>query len=77
MTLLMVSRIPTVSTKHMKVPVWMFIPLMLVVVWFASSVITQPWFTLGVATLVYALTIPLVIVIFLKEKSEYNKNADK
>ncbi len=76
-TLLMVSRIPTVSTKHMKVPVWMFIPLMLVVVWFASSVITQPWFTLGVATLVYALTIPLGIIIFLKEKREYNKNQNK
>ena len=55
----------------------MIIPLMLVVVWFASSVITQPWFTLGVATLVYALTIPLGIVVFFKEKSEYNKKAGK
>lgn len=73
-TFLMVSRIPTVSTKHMKVPVWMFLPLMAAVVWFASSIITQPWFTLGVATVLYALSIPVGIYIFMREKREYIKN---
>ena len=76
-TFLMVSQIPTVSTKHMKVPVWMFIPLMLIVVLFASSIITQPWFTLGVSTLLYAVSIPIGIVVFLKEKKEYNKQESK
>lgn len=65
---LMVSRIPTVSTKKMKVPTFMFIPMMLVVALFASFIISQPWMTLGVMTALYALSIPVGIFVFLHEK---------
>lgn len=65
---LMVSRIPTFSTKKLKVPTWLFIPLMLFVALFASFIITQPWFTLGTLTLLYALSIPVGIFVFVKEK---------
>ena len=68
---LMVSRIPTVSTKKMKVPTFMFIPMMLVVALFASFIISQPWMTLGVMTALYALSIPVGIFVFLHEKREY------
>lgn len=68
---LMVSRIPTISTKKMKVPTYLLIPLMLIVVLFASFIITQPWFTLGFMTVCYALSIPLGVVFFLKEKKKY------
>ena len=69
---LMVSRIPTISTKKMKVPTYMLMPMMLIVALFASFIITQPWFTLGIMTVVYALSIPVGVVVFLKEKKKYN-----
>lgn len=68
---LMVSRIPTISTKKMKVPTYMLMPMMLIVALFASFIITQPWFTLGIMTAVYALSIPVGVVIFLREKRKY------
>ena len=74
-SLLMVSRIPTISTKKMRVPTYMFIPMMLIVALFASFVLSQPWLTLGISTLCYALSIPVGVVIFLKEKHDYEKKA--
>lgn len=70
-TFLMVSRIPTISTKKMKVPTYMFMPMMLIVTLFATFIITQPWFTLGLMTVLYALSIPVGVVVFLKEKREF------
>ena len=72
--LLMVSRIPTISTKKMRVPTCLLVPMMLVVALFASFIISQPWLTLGIATLLYACSIPIGIIVFLKEKAEYSKN---
>lgn len=74
-SLLMVSRIPTISTKKMRVPTYMVIPMMLVVALFASFVLSQPWLTLGISTLCYALSIPVGVLIFLKEKHDYEKKA--
>ena len=68
---LMVSRIPTISTKKMKIPTCFFLPLMLLVALFASFIISQPWLTLGVLTAFYALSIPLGVCIFLREKKAY------
>ena len=73
-TFLMVSRIPTISTKKMKVPTYMFMPMMLIVALFATFIITQPWMTLGVMTIIYALSIPIGVVVFLQEKRAYEKN---
>lgn len=70
-TFLMVSRIPTVSTKKLKIPTYMMMPLMLIVALFASFIITQPWITLGTMTFLYALSIPVGVLIFLKEKREF------
>ena len=71
--LLMVSRIPTFSTKKLKVPTWMFIPMMLIVAFFANFVITQPWLTLGLMTVIYALSIPVSVLVFLHEKRTCEK----
>ena len=68
---LMVSRIPTISTKKMKVPTYLVMPMMLLIALFASFIITQPWFTLGLMTIVYAISIPVGVVVFLKEKKKY------
>ena len=72
-SLLMISRIPTVSTKKMRVPTYMVAPMMLIVVLFASFAINQPWLTFGISTALYALSIPVGIIVFLKEKAEYEK----
>lgn len=65
---LMVSRIPTISTKHMKVPSYMIMPLMLIVTLFASFIISQPWLTLGLMVIAYILSLPVGVAIFLKAK---------
>ena len=70
-TLLMVSRIPTFSTKKLKIPTYMLMPLMLIVALFASFIISQPWLTLGLATLCYAISIPVGIIVFWMEKKKY------
>ncbi len=70
-TFLMVSRIPTFSTKKLKIPSYLFLPIILVVVLFASFVISQPWLTLGISTLCYALSIPVGVVVFWNEKRKY------
>jgi CDP-diacylglycerol--serine O-phosphatidyltransferase len=75
--LLMVSRIPTISTKKMRVPTCMVLPMMLAVILFASFVISQPWLTFGILTALYACSIPLGIIFFTKEKSAYlNKRSN-
>lgn len=71
--ILMVSRIPTISTKKVKIPTYMFMPLMLVVVFIASFMISQTWLTLSLMTLCYAISIPLGTIVFLKEKRKYEK----
>ena len=72
-SLLMVSRIPTISTKKMRVPSYIVLPMMLFVILFASFVISQPWLTFGIITALYACSIPLGIIFFLKEKAAYEK----
>ena len=72
--LLMVSRIPTVSTKKWRVPGYMFIPLMLLVALFASFIITAPWLTLGIMVGLYAVSIPFGVICFFKLKRNFEQN---
>lgn len=74
---LMVSRIPTISLKKLKVQTYMMLPLMLFVVLFIHFMITQPWLTLGIMTGIYALTIPLGVVKFLYDKKKSKADALK
>lgn len=69
---LMVSRIPTISLKKMKVHTSMFLPLMLLVVLFINFMLTQPWLTLGVLTGLYVLSIPLGVIKFFIDKKKYS-----
>ena len=52
-----------------------YYPMMLIVALFASFIISQPWLTLGIMTALYALSIPVGILVFLKEKREYLKRS--
>lgn len=68
---LMVSRIPTISLKKTKVHQAMFMPLMLVVVLFINFMLIQPWLTLGVMTLLYLFSIPIVALRFARDKKAF------
>ncbi len=70
--MLMISRIPTISTKHMKVPSYIIAPLFVIVVLGATLVFSMPWAVLSTMVIIYALTIPVGIIYFLKSKKAYN-----
>lgn len=73
---LMVSRIPTLSLKKTKISADLFIPIMILFVLFVSCLITQPWLTLGIVTLLYVLTIPLTIIRFMHERHKAGENKE-
>jgi CDP-diacylglycerol--serine O-phosphatidyltransferase len=70
---LMVSRIPTFSAKKLKIPTYLFLPLLLVLVLFASFILSHPWTTLGIITFAYALSIPVSVIVFWKARAEAGK----
>ena len=57
-SILMVSRVPVYSGKHMRLkPQWV-LPLMILIGAFAAFLVTDPWATLSVVGIVYTLSIP-------------------
>jgi len=68
--ILMVSKIPTFSSKKAKVPSFMIVPLMLFVTLFASYMISQPWMTLAAIVGIYLLSIPVGILFFISQKKK-------
>ena len=69
--MLMISRIPTISTKKLKVPTYMVIPLVVILVFGATLIFSMPWLVLSSLSLLYAITIPLGVMVFLKAKKQY------
>lgn len=65
------SRIPTISLKKTHIRASMTIPLLIIIALIANFLFTQPWLTLGVLTALYALSIPVGILMFLKDKKNY------
>jgi CDP-diacylglycerol--serine O-phosphatidyltransferase len=59
--LLMISRIPTVSLKRIRIPHHLVIPTLLGVVVVTALVTTAPWPTLSLIGVVYLASIPLTI----------------
>lgn len=58
---LMISRIPTYSFKHFRVPAPWAVPLMLLVGLLAAFLVTAPWTTLSVLGVLYLGTIPFAV----------------
>jgi CDP-diacylglycerol--serine O-phosphatidyltransferase len=59
--ILMASRIPTFSAKHMRIPHWVVLPLMIGFGLWVAAMIIEPWITLAVTGLGYLLTFPFSI----------------
>jgi CDP-diacylglycerol--serine O-phosphatidyltransferase len=63
-SVLMVSRVPIYSGKHMRLkPQWV-LPLMIVIGAFAAFLVTDPWATLSVVGIVYIASIPFSVMSF-------------
>lgn len=71
---LMVSRIPTWSTKQLKVPSKMVMPLLGVSALFIAALIQAPWPTLTAMCMTYIATIPFAIRHFRKIVKDSKEN---
>jgi CDP-diacylglycerol--serine O-phosphatidyltransferase len=66
--LLMVSRIPTFSSKQIRVPSQATIPMLGLVGLFLAALIHAPWMTLSICVTVYAVSLPLAWRIYKKRE---------
>lgn len=60
--LLMVSRVPVYSGKHMRLKPQLVVPLMVLVGIFAGFLVTEPWASLSLLGLAYIATIPMSVM---------------
>lgn len=67
---MMVSRIPTFSLKHTKVPARMTVPVMALVGLYIAALIHAPWITLTVVSVIYLGSIPLILHQYRKLEKE-------
>jgi len=66
--LLMISKVPTVSLKRIRIPHDMVIPTLLGFGVATAFLTTEPWLTLTVVGIVYVSSIPLTIHSYLRLK---------
>ena len=67
---LMASQIPTISTKNTKISHKFIYPILILITIFIASLIIEPWIMLPLMGLVYILTIPISIMMFLASHSK-------
>ena len=71
---LMASRLPTVSLKHLHISK-SWLPFVLAgLLLLIAFLVSNFWLTLGVAGLVYIVTVPLTGWIFLKVRARYERD---
>ena len=58
-SILMVSRVPVYSGKHVRLKPHWVVPIMIFIGAFAAFLVTDPWATLSLVGILYLLTIPL------------------
>ena len=68
---LMASRIPSVSLKALKVSRSARLPTLVACLLLIACFITNLWLTLGVIGAIYILTVPVVVLLFLRGKAKY------
>lgn len=66
--ILMVSRVPTFSGKHVRLRPQLVLPLMILIGLIAAFLVTDTWATLSVLGLLYLAAIPLSVVSFSRLK---------
>lgn len=70
-SIMMVSKIPTICLKKLHIPAPMLIPMMLIFALTAGFMVNKPFATASVLTSIYLLSLPVGFYLFLKEKKKY------
>ncbi len=73
---MMVSRIPTYSTKRIKMPAKFGMPALGLAVVFIAALVHAPWLTLTVSAFLYMAAIPLAISHFRRLQKEHADDED-
>ncbi|NQV45410.1 MAG: CDP-diacylglycerol O-phosphatidyltransferase, partial [Rhodospirillales bacterium] len=73
---LLVSRVPTLSFKRLKVSRDWFMPTMVLVVVLVAGVFTVPWFSLTAILVLYLLSFPFSLRKHAKLNREWKKQTD-
>ena len=68
---LMASRFPTISAKHLRVPAKRMVPVLLFVMFVIGMLVSQFWLTLGVIGILYLLSVPVCGTVFLRMRNRY------
>ena len=73
--ILMASRVPTISAKHLRVPTKYMVPVLLVVMFVIGMLVSQFWVTLGTIGIIYLISIPFTGIWFLRLRRRYESTA--
>ena len=66
-----VSAIPTFAGKRVKLPVESVVPALAVIGVLGAAIVTEPWITYMVVSVLYILTLPLSILRFLRDRRRF------
>lgn len=69
---LMASRFPTISLKHLRIPAKYMVPVLLLVMLVIAMLVSQFWMTLGVIGVLYLISVPVCGVIFMRMRKRYD-----
>ncbi len=73
---LMISRIPTFSTKQLKLPAKMAMPALAAAALLIAALVQAPWPTLTVMAIAYLVSIPFAVRYFLKLQKKHADTED-
>ncbi len=73
--ILMASRFPTISAKHLRVPAKFMVPMLLFVMFVISMLVSQFWLTLGVIGVLYFISVPVCGILFLRMRKKDDAKA--
>lgn len=68
--LLMASRLPTISLKHIRVPVRFVVLLMALGGFYAGALLYRPWLIFSLTFLFYLASVPVCSIVFLRLKKK-------
>ena len=73
---MMISRIPTFSTKQIRLPAKMAMPALAAAALLMAALVQAPWPTLSVMAILYMISIPFAVRHFLKLQKEHADTED-
>ena len=66
---LMASRLPTISLKHLRVPVRFVVFVLALAGFYAGLLVYKPWLALSLTFIGYLISVPICSCVFLKLKA--------